>query len=98
MSDPGAVSVSAIAIGQTVVAYQFFLPRLSEVRRADPGEPGTRGDVYLGQIAAGGVSLAVGVLIAVISGSWVPVWVTLVIAGIVAGVYHYALCLGGSVA
>lgn len=91
MADPGAVSVSAIAIGQTVVAYQFFLPRLQEVRRADPGDPGVRGDVLLGQVGAGAVSLAVGIMLASLSGSPVPVWATLFVAAIIAGVYHYAM-------
>lgn len=91
MADPGMVSISAIAIGQTVVAYQFFLPRISEVRRADPSDAAMQGDVVLGQIGAGAVSMAVAVVVAVLSGSAVPVWVALVVAAIIAGIYHYAM-------
>lgn len=91
MAEPGAVSVAAIAIGQTVVAYQFFMPSVSEVRRADAGDPGIRGDVLLGQIGAGGVSLAIGVMLASLSGSHIPVWATVFVAAIIAGVYHYAM-------
>lgn len=89
MADATAVSGAAITIGQTVVAYQFFLPRLSDVRRASDDE--MRRDVYLGQIAAAAVSLAVGSLLAWMGGSAVPIYVTVVIALIIAGVYHYAM-------
>lgn len=87
--EAGEVSASAIAIGQTVVAYQFFLPKLSDVRRADDSV--TRRDVYLGQFAAGAVSLAVSVMFGWMTGSPIPVYVSLIIAVIIAGVYHYAM-------
>jgi hypothetical protein len=89
--DAGAVTGATIGIGQTVVCYQFFLPRLSEVRRADPGEPGMRGDVLLGQAAAGAVSLAVAGLLAWLTGSAVPVYATLFVALVIAGFYQLAM-------
>lgn len=91
MSDINAVGVSSIAIGQTVVAYQFFLPRLSEVRRAEPSDPLMRGDVYLGQVAAGALSISVGGMLAYLTGSQVPLYTSIVIALVIAGTYHYAM-------
>jgi hypothetical protein len=91
VAESWAIPVSAIAIGQTVGAYAFFLPKLSEVRRADPGDVSMQRDVALGQVGAGGVSLTVGLLLAWLSSSSIPIWVTLFIAGIVASVYHYAM-------
>lgn len=91
VADPGTVAAASVSIGQTVVAYQFFLPRLSEVRRADPGEPGMRGDVLLGQIAAAGLSVGVGGTLTWLTGSPIPLWVTIFTAVIIAAVYQFAM-------
>lgn len=90
-TDPGALQASTISIGQTVVAYQFFLPTLREVRQADPNDAKMRGDVLLGQVAAGSVSLGVGVLLGWLTGSKLPLMVSGFIALVIAGLYHYAL-------
>lgn len=92
MAEPGALAVSSIAIGQTVTAYTAFLPRLSEVRR--DASPDMRTDVYVGQIAAGGVSLLVGAIIGSLVGSKLPVIVSLLVAAFLAAVYHYAMLSG----
>lgn len=91
MADPSAVTGATIAIGQTVVAYQFFLPRLSEVRRAPVNDPGMRGDVILGQLAAGAVSLSVAGLFAWMTSSAVPVYTSLFVAVVIAAFYHTAM-------
>lgn len=89
MADQGGTTASTIAIGQTVFAYSYFLPRLSEVRRAN--DAATRGDVLLGQLAAGSVSLAVGGLLSWMTSSSLPVLTTLLIAAIIAAVYQFAM-------
>lgn len=91
MADASAVGAASISLGQTVVAYQFFLPRLSEVRRADPSDPLLSGDVYLGQVAAGAVSVSVGVMLSALTGSRVPLYTSLFMALVIGGLYHYAL-------
>lgn len=91
MADAGALGASSIAIGQTVVAYQFFLPRLSEVRRADPDDRLMRGDVLLGQVAAGAVSISVGGMLTWLTGSRIPLLTSVFIALVIAGLYHYAM-------
>lgn len=91
MADASAVGAASISLGQTVVAYQFFLPRLSEVRRADPNDPLLSGDVYLGQVAAGAVSVSVGVMLSALTGSRVPLYTSLFMALVIGGLYHYAL-------
>lgn len=90
-ADAGSLQASAISIGQTVGAYQFFLPTLREVRQADSNDPRMRGDVYLGQVAAGSVSLGVGLLLGWMTGSKLPLVVSGFIALVIAGLYHYAL-------
>lgn len=91
MADSAALTASSIAIGQTVFAYSYFLPRLSEVRRAEAGDTMMRGDVLLGQLAAGAVSMAVGMLLTWMTGSSLPAMTTLAIAVIIAVIYQYAL-------
>lgn len=90
MADPGALTASSIVIGQTVFAYSYFLPRLSDVRQG-PADGSLRDDVILGQVAAGGVSLLVGALLAWMTSSMIPVIVTALIAAFIAGIYQYAL-------
>lgn len=91
MADPNAITASTVSIGQSIFAYSFFLPRLSEVRRADPEDPHIRGDVMLGQLAAGSVSMAVGAMLSWMTASQVPAMTTLFIAAIIAAIYQYAL-------
>lgn len=94
MTDATTVAVAGIAVGQTITAYQFFLPPLSEVRKAYPGPHGNRdvvADVYLGQIAAGSVSIGVGAMLVSVTGSRMPVFISVFIAAIIGGMYHYAL-------
>lgn len=87
MADASALAVSSIAIGQTVTAYTYFLPRLSEVRQDET----MRASVYIGQAAAGGVSLLTAVIISNITGSKIPIFVSVIIAGFLAAIYHYAM-------
>lgn len=94
MADPGAMTASTLSIGQTVFAYTAFLPRLSEVRRASEDDPGMRGDVILGQVAAGATSLAIAGTLAYLTGSSLPVWTTIVIAVVIAVIYQYAMTGG----
>jgi hypothetical protein len=92
MADTGAaLAVSSIAIGQTVSAYQFFLPPLREVRQAGPDDATMRSDVYVGQMAAGSVSVGVGVMLSFLTGSKLPAFVSAFIALIIAAIYHYTL-------
>lgn len=90
-TDPAGITAATISIGQTTFAYSYFLPRLSEVRRAEASDPLMRGDVMLGQLAAGSVSMAVGVLLTALTGSQMPIIATLFVAVVIAVIYQYAL-------
>lgn len=91
MADAGALGASTLSMGQTVVAYQFFLPRLNEVREADADDPTMRGNVILGQVAAGALSVTVGIMLAWLTGSAIPIYTALFIALVIAAIYHYAM-------
>lgn len=85
------IGAASLSIPLTITSYQFFLPRLSEVRRAEPDDKHMRGDVYLGQVAAGATSVSVGMMMTVLTGSKVPLWTSVFIALIIAAMYQYAL-------
>lgn len=96
MADAGSSGLAAVALGQTTFAYSFFLPPLREVRKSAPDNPDVRGDVLLGQVAAGALSLSVGALLSWMTSSPYPVYATLFIAVVIAAVYQYALGQGES--
>lgn len=93
-ADGNAITASTVSIGQTVYAYSFFLPKISEVRRAEPTDTYMRSDVLIGQIAAGSVSMAVGTLLSWMTGNPLPVYTTLFIAIVIAVIYQYAMLNG----
>lgn len=91
MADAAGMGVASLAIGQATFAYTAFLPSLREVRRAEPGDPLMRGDVLLGQVAAGSVTLSVGGLLSWMTQSRIPLWTSIAIGAIMAALYQYAL-------
>lgn len=94
-ADAGVITAATVTIGQTVAAYSYFLPPLREVRQSDSNDPTMRGDVLLGQVAAGSVAMSVGVLLTWLTGSSVPTYTTLFIAVVLSVIYQYAL--GGKI-
>lgn len=93
--DGATLSVSTLALGQTFVVYQFFMPPIREVRRASASDSDMRTDVLLGQVAAGLSTIAVGVMLGALAGSGMPVYVSVFIALVVGAVYQYALYVKG---
>lgn len=91
MADANGYAAATVSLGQTVIAYTYFLPRLSEVRRAQPDDELMRGDVRLGQIAAAALSGGIGITLSYMTQSPLPVYVAAFIAIIIAVVYQYAM-------
>ena len=89
--DGAVITGTTIALGQTIGAYQFFLPKLLDIRKATPADATMRNDVRMGQLAAGAVSLAIGSLLSWMMRSPLPVLVTIFIAFVNGGLYQYAL-------
>lgn len=89
MSD--VLGPASLALGQGIGAFQFFLPRLSEVRRSSPGDPDMAGDVRMGEIAAIAVCTAVGAIGSSLARSVVPMVVSMVTSFVIVCVYEAAL-------
>jgi hypothetical protein len=92
MQVDGAIMAAAtVSLGQSITAYSFFLPAIREVRQANPRDAQMRGDVRMGQLAAGAVSLSVGVMLAYLTGSIIPLAVTVLTGVVIAALYETAL-------
>lgn len=83
---------ASLAAGQTLSGFITFLPRLSEVRKANASaEPSIVGDVRLGEVAASAIAIGVGVIASSLSGSPIPMYSAALVAVIVICVYEAAL-------
>jgi hypothetical protein len=83
---------ASLAAGQTLSSFTTFLPRLSEVRKANvENDTGMVGDVRLGEVAACAISLGIGVIASSLSGSPVPMYAAGFMAVILICVYESAL-------
>ena len=91
MANSEALGAATIALGQTVGAFQFFLPRLSDVRKAGPNDADMIGDVRMGEVAAGALCIGIGAMVSSLSGSAVPVVVSILTAAAMMCVYESAL-------
>lgn len=89
MSDTG---IAALAMTQTYAQFSTYMPRLSEVRRADPStDIDIVGDVRVGAIASVVGSLGVGVMVSAISGDKMPVYISLASSLILVTMYEVIL-------
>lgn len=90
MADASAAGIATLAITQGYAQFNVFLPRLSEVRRAAPGDD-VAADVHIGVIAASIGTLGVGLIASSLSGSKLPATVSLVVCLLMAGIYESVL-------
>lgn len=86
------IGPASLAVSQGISAFQFFLPKLSEVRKADAAtNPDIIGDVRMGEVAAIALCVGIGAVTSSLTGSPVPMFVTAIMAGILVCVYEAAL-------
>jgi hypothetical protein len=87
-----AIGPATLALTQSIGAFQFFLPRLADVRRASTKDnPDIVGDVRMGEVAAGALCLGVGAIVSSMTGSPYPAMVSLVMMLVLVCVYEAAL-------
>lgn len=92
MPSPEIIGPATLAVSQGFSAFQFFLPRLSDVRKANASaNPDIVGDVRLGEVAAFTLTLGVGAIVSSLTGSPVPTFVALLIALVLIAIYEAAL-------
>lgn len=92
MPDQGvAAGVGVTVTGMMMSGFTAFLPTLREVRQASPGDATMRHDVRYGQCAAAALAVGIGTLMAWLTASSVPLYVSVFAAGLYAAIYELAL-------
>jgi hypothetical protein len=76
--DPGLIGPTTIALSSAVSAFQTFLPSISDIRKKSPeSDPEFAADVRMGEAAAIGITMGVGVILSNLTGSSAPAIVAL---------------------
>ena len=82
---------ASLTVSQSVSAFNGFLPKLTEIRRADPGDVAFAADVRLGEVASVAVTLGLGVIASSLTGSPVPTVTAGLMCLILVVIYESAL-------
>lgn len=90
MPNPDALGPASISIGTATSAFMGFLPKFSDVRRAEPDDEGMTRDILFGQIAACSVAIGTGVIVSALSGSPIPAFVSVLMSAILVWCYQNA--------
>lgn len=90
MADGASIGVATLAITQGLAQFNVFLPRISEVRKAAPGDD-VSADVHVGEIAAIAGTVGVGLITSSLTGSKLPVVVSVIVCVLMVLVYESVL-------
>lgn len=86
------VGVAALALTQSYGQFQAYLPKLSDIRKADPKtDLEMVADVRIGELAAFVGSLGVGIIVSSLSGDPTPAYVSVVVSLILIALYESVL-------
>lgn len=88
----GDMGVAALALGQGFSGFQWFLPKLADVRKADSKvDTDMVGDVRMGEFAAVTYTLGVGIIASAITKTPVPAYVSAALSIVLVCLYETAL-------
>lgn len=85
-----SVGIATLAITQGFAQFNVFLPRISDVRKAAPGDD-ISADVHVGELAAIAGTMGVGIIASSLSGSKLPAIVSAVVCVLMVGIYESVL-------
>lgn len=85
------VGPASLVVSQSFGAFQFFLPKLSDVRKASPNDPDMVGDVRMGEVGAITLAVGTGAILSSLTQSAVPAVVALLIVIVLVCLYEMAL-------
>lgn len=89
---PDITGTALLSVTQGVASFGAFLPKISEVRRADPANnPDVAADVRMGEVAAATLTLGIGAIASSLTGSMVPAVTALLMAIILISLYESTL-------
>ena len=88
---PDAGAAATLALTQTVSAFTFFLPKISDVRKTSVGDAAAVADIRTGEVAGLVVCLGVGAVCGSLTRSSVPVVTSGIMALIIIVLYESIL-------
>lgn len=92
MPNPEIFGPATLSISQGVTAFNTFLPKFTEIRKANPSEnPDFAADVRMGEIAACTVTLGIGMIASSITGSPAPVYTAALVCLMLVVLYETTL-------
>lgn len=77
--DTQTASLTMLAVTSSIGVYTSLLPSLADVRKAR-GDTVVTNDVRLGEIAAGALAVAIGLMASTMAGTPVPAMVAVIVA------------------
>lgn len=92
MSDAAMFGPAVLSVTQGISAFTTFLPRFTDVRRADPlNNPDVAADVRMGELAATALTMGVGVIASSLTQSAVPAVTALLVCALLVFLYESTL-------
>jgi hypothetical protein len=89
--DPAIIGLTMQAVSQAASAFATYVPKLTDVRKAPPGDTSMMGDVRIGEIAAVTLTVGVGVIASGLTGSPVPSLIAALMCLVMLALYESAL-------
>src|SRR3954471_3444037 len=91
MPNPNMFGPASMILSQGISSFTTFLPPLAEVRKASADEPGTAGDVRLGEVAAATLTIGLGAIASSVVGDPLPTYISIVVSIALICIYESAL-------
>lgn len=88
MADVGAAT---LAMTQGISAFTFFLPKISDVRKASVNDPSAVADIRVGEAGGLVVAFGIGAIVSGLTKSTLPVVISLLVALIIICLYETVL-------
>jgi len=89
---PELIGPATLGVTTGIGAFTTFLPKLSDVRKADPlSDPAMAADVRLGEIAAVASTIGIGIITSSLTGSPIPAYTALAMSLVLVTLYECTL-------
>ena len=86
------IGIATLALTQSYSQFQAYLPKLQDIRKADPiSDPEFAADVRIGEIAALIGSLGIGVIVSSLTNDPLPAYVSVITSLLLISLYEYVL-------
>jgi hypothetical protein len=89
--DPAIIGLTMQAVSQAASAFAQYVPKLTDVRKAEANDSSMIGDVRIGEIAAVTLTVGVGVIASGLTGSPVPSIIAALMCLVMLVLYESAL-------